>query len=70
MSIKYQAQIDAFITKVEAANPNEPEFKQAVQEVAESVIPFIENNPKYQGKSLLERIVEPCSTITNESRSF
>ena len=63
MSIKYQAQIDAFITKVEAANPNEPEFKQAVQEVAESVIPFIENNPKYQGKSLLERIVEPERTI-------
>ena len=63
MSIKYQAQIDAFIAKVEAANPNEPEFKQAVQEVAESVIPFIENNPKYQGKSLLERIVEPERTI-------
>lgn len=63
MAIKYQAQIDAFIAKVEAANPNEPEFKQAVQEVAESVIPFIENNPKYQGKSLLERIVEPERTI-------
>ena len=63
MSIKYQAQIDAFIAKVEAANPNEPEFKQAVQEVAESVIPFIENNPKYQGNSLLERIVEPERTI-------
>ena len=36
---------------------------QAVQEVAESVIPFIEENPKYKGKSLLERIVEPERTI-------
>ncbi len=63
MSSQYQAQIDAFIAKVEAANPNEPEFMQAVQEVAESVIPFIEENPKYKGKSLLERIVEPERTI-------
>jgi glutamate dehydrogenase (NADP+) len=59
MSSQYQAQIDAFVAKVDAANPNEPEFMQAVVEVAESVIPFIENNPKYKGKSLLERIVEP-----------
>ena len=59
MSHQYQAQIDAFVAKVDAANPNEPEFMQAVVEVAESVIPFIENNPKYKGKSLLERIVEP-----------
>ena len=63
MSSQYQAQIDAFIAKVEAANPNEPEFMQAVHEVAESVIPFIEENPKYKGKSLLERIVEPERTI-------
>ena len=63
MSSQYQALIDAFIAKVEAANPNEPEFMQAVQEVAESVIPFIEENPKYKGKSLLERIVEPERTI-------
>jgi glutamate dehydrogenase (NADP+) len=63
MSSQYQAQIDAFIAKVEAANPNEPEFMQAVQEVAESVIPFIENNPKYKGKSLLERIIEPERVI-------
>jgi len=63
MSSQYQGLIDAFVAKVEAANPNEPEFMQAVQEVAESVIPFIENNPKYTGKSLLERIVEPERTI-------
>jgi glutamate dehydrogenase (NADP+) len=43
---------------VSKRNPNEPEFLQAVHEVAETVIPFIEKNPKYQGKMLLERMVE------------
>ncbi|MFC4816172.1 MULTISPECIES: NADP-specific glutamate dehydrogenase [unclassified Flavobacterium] len=51
--------IDAFVEAVAKNNPNEPEFLQAVREVAETVIPFIENNPKYQGKMLLERMVEP-----------
>jgi glutamate dehydrogenase (NADP+) len=36
---------------------------QAVREVAETVIPFIEKNPKYQGKMLLERMVEPERVI-------
>ena len=36
---------------------------QAVTEVAETVIPFIEANPKYQGHQLLERMVEPERTI-------
>ena len=40
-------------------NPNETEFLQAVEEVAEAVIPFIEDNPKYSNKMLLERMVEP-----------
>lgn len=44
-------------------NANEPEFLQAVKEVAEVIIPFIEANPKYQGKKLLERMVEPERTI-------
>jgi glutamate dehydrogenase (NADP+) len=51
--------IEAFVEAVAKNNPNEPEFLQAVREVAETVIPFIENNPKYQGKMLLERMVEP-----------
>lgn len=48
-----------FIARVAKSNPNEPEFLQAVTEVAETVIPFIETNEKYQGKKLLERMVEP-----------
>lgn len=51
--------IKDFISQVEKSNPNEPEFMQAVTEVAETVIPFIEENEKYQGKKLLERMVEP-----------
>ncbi|SFQ59000.1 glutamate dehydrogenase (NADP+) [Flavobacterium akiainvivens] len=49
---------------VQQRNPNEPEFLQAVHEVAETVLPFIEQNKKYQGKMLLERMVEPERVIT------
>jgi glutamate dehydrogenase (NADP+) len=61
--MKYQAQVDAFMAKVRAMNPNEPEFLQAVQEVAEAVIPLIEETPKYKNSKVLERIVEPERTI-------
>ena len=44
-------------------NAHEPEFLQAVQEVAEAVIPFIEQNPKYKTTRILDRIVEPERTI-------
>ena len=50
--------ISTFIEAVAKRNPNEPEFMQAVIEVAETVIPFIEENKKYQNKMLLERMVE------------
>jgi glutamate dehydrogenase (NADP+) len=55
--------IKDFIDGVEKSNPNEPEFLQAVTEVAETVIPFIEKTETYQGKKLLERMVEPERTI-------
>ena len=54
-----EAKIQAFIDSVKVRNGNEPEFIQAVTEVAETVIPFIENNPKYNNAMLLERMVEP-----------
>jgi glutamate dehydrogenase (NADP+) len=60
---KYKAAIDAFMTKVAAKNGHEPEFLQAVEEVAETVIPFIEENPKYKTHKILERIAEPERTI-------
>lgn len=60
---KHQAAIDKFMAGVTAKNPNEPEFLQAVLEVAETVIPFIEENPKYNNAKLLERIAEPERVI-------
>jgi len=45
--------------EVAAKNAGETEFLQAVEEVAEAVIPFMEENPKYNNKMLLERMVEP-----------
>ena len=63
MSSKYQAQIDAFMEKVKATNGHEKEFLQAVHEVAEAVIPIIEETPKYKAAKILDRMVEPERTI-------
>ena len=63
MSSKYQAEIDAFMDRVKAKNGHEPEFIQAVHEVAEAVIPVIEENPRYKASKILDRIVEPERTI-------
>ncbi len=51
--------VQDFIDLIKKKNPNEPEFIQAVSEVAEAVIPFIEENPTYQVDKLLERMAEP-----------
>ena len=58
-----QERIDAFMAHVAKSNANEPEFLQAVQEVAETVIPFIAKHPKYSDAKVLERMVEPERTI-------
>ena len=55
--------IEDFMLKVKERNPGEPEFYQAVQEVVESVMPFIDDNPKYQEAKVLERMVEPERVI-------
>ena len=48
-----------FMEKIINKNPGEPEFHQAVKEVVESLMPFIEKNPKYKQAKILERMVEP-----------
>jgi len=53
--------LDQFMAKVIAKNPSEVEFHQAVKEVVETLLPFIEENPKYNG--ILDRIVEPERVI-------
>ena len=54
-----EQKIHEFMNLVKARNANEPEFLQAVEEVAEVIIPFLETNPKYNKQMLLERMVEP-----------
>ncbi|ETZ23517.1 glutamate dehydrogenase [Pedobacter sp. V48] len=51
------------MSKIEFRNAHEPEFLQAVYEVAESIIPFSENNSKYKINKILERIAEPERVI-------
>ncbi len=63
MSNQYQDQIDAFMNAVKSKNSHETEFLQAVHEVAEAVIPFMEDHPKYKDAKILERMVEPERTI-------
>ena len=59
----YQKLVDDFMAKIKAKNPGEVEFHQAVYEVAESLIPFIEENPQYKTAKILERIAEPERVI-------
>lgn len=59
MDAKMQAKIDGFMEEIKARNGHEPEFIQAVQEVAETVIPYIARKKIYSGKNILLRMVEP-----------
>ncbi|CAM4166364.1 NADP-specific glutamate dehydrogenase [Zobellia nedashkovskayae] len=53
-----------FMEEVKTRNGHEPEFIQAVQEVAETVIPYIAKNEIYNGKNILLRMVEPERLIS------
>jgi glutamate dehydrogenase/leucine dehydrogenase len=55
--------VESFMEDIIAKDPGEKEFHQAVQEVAESVMPFINKNPKYSKAKILERIAEPERVI-------
>ncbi len=56
--------IKTFMAEVTARNGHEPEFIQAVQEVAETVIPYIAQHEIYNGKNILLRMVEPERLIS------
>ena len=55
----YEQLVNDFMAKVIAKNPGEVEFHQAVHEVVESLIPYIEENPQYKEAKILDRMVEP-----------
>lgn len=51
--------VDDFMRRCEEKTPGEKEFHQAVREVAESLMPFIDKNPKYKKHKILERMIIP-----------
>ena len=55
--------VEEFMKKVTEKNPGEAEFHQAVKEVVEAVMSFVEKNPKYEDAKILERMVEPERVI-------
>ena len=52
------------MAEVKRRNPGEAEFHQAVQEVAEDIVPFINENPHYNQASILERMIEPDRIVS------
>ena len=56
--------IQAFLDEVSQRNQNEPEFMQAVTEVAENVIPYIVQHDIYYGQNILMRMVEPERVVS------
>ena len=58
-----ESEVRKFMQGLERRNPGEQEFHQAVQEVAESLMPIILDNEEYQKSQILERMTEPDRVI-------
>lgn len=58
MNINHRQAIQEFLDWAQARNISQPEFMQAVSEVAHAVIPFIEEHPEYKKARILERMTE------------
>jgi glutamate dehydrogenase (NADP+) len=56
-------ELDAFMKGLRKRNPGETEFQQAVREVAESLMPYLLERPKYRDAQILERMTEPDRVI-------
>ncbi len=59
-----EEKLNAFMDGLVKRNPGEPEFHQAVHEFAETVLPFVEENPVYEKMLILERMTEPDRVIS------
>jgi glutamate dehydrogenase (NADP+) len=55
--------VESFMQQVKEKDPGQKEFHQAVHEVVESLMPYVEKHPKYKKAKILERMVEPERTI-------
>lgn len=49
---------DKFMQLMKKRNPDQPEFLQAVSEVAQAIIPYIEEHPQYKKANIMERLTE------------
>ncbi|MEE8268107.1 MAG: NADP-specific glutamate dehydrogenase [Gemmatimonadales bacterium] len=56
---EFQTDLEEFMAGLVRRNPHETEFHQAAREVAESVLPYIAEHPKYREAGILERMTEP-----------
>ena len=63
MAANVQKEVDHFMDGLRKRNPGEPEFHQAVQEVIESLMPYVLENTRYRDASILERMTEPDRVI-------
>ncbi|MEP6766946.1 MAG: NADP-specific glutamate dehydrogenase [Gemmatimonadaceae bacterium] len=64
MSFSNAGPIEQFMSDVEARNPNEPEFLQAVREVVETVLPYVSEHKHYMEARILERMIEPDRVLS------
>ena len=64
MGIDKAEDLDTFMEGVVARNPGEPEFHQAVHEVAMDIIPYIADKPVYKDLRILERMTEPDRVVS------
>jgi glutamate dehydrogenase (NADP+) len=64
MSTSARAEVEKFMQGLVHRNPGELEFHQAVQEVAESIMPFLLEHPRYRDALILERLTEPDRVVT------
>ncbi len=63
ISTRTQEKVNSFLQYIQERSPGEPEFHQAVHEVAETIIPFLEAHPEYKEAKVLERLCEPERVI-------
>jgi glutamate dehydrogenase (NADP+) len=59
-----QIEVERFMNDIVRRNPAEPEFHQAVREVAESVMPLVLADARYRDNKILERMAEPDRVIS------
>jgi len=63
MHPEHEKELQEFMYGLERRNPGQPEFQQAVQEVAEDVLPFLHDHEEYRRGAILERMTEPDRVV-------